>query len=88
MRVSPGCEFRLAEALELAISHGMGMALVEIKKADGSVTERLFNTKLSCPEHGVGIGELEPRMFSFNSPISGINYCNDYDILLKRKCYE
>lgn len=75
VRVSPGCEFRLAEALELAISHGMGMALVEIKKADGSVAERLFNTKLSCPEHGVGIGELEPRMFSFNSPFGACEHC-------------
>lgn len=38
--------------------------------------ERIYSTKLACPEHGVSIGELEPRMFSFNNPYGACPECN------------
>ncbi len=75
IKTAPGCDFRLAEALELAVSHGDGMVLVQIKHESGAEEERLFNTRLSCPVHGIGIGELEPRMFSFNSPFGACEHC-------------
>ncbi|MDR2162688.1 MAG: excinuclease ABC subunit UvrA [Clostridiales Family XIII bacterium] len=38
--------------------------------------EKILSTKLACPEHGVSIEELEPRMFSFNSPFGACPVCN------------
>jgi excinuclease ABC subunit A len=38
--------------------------------------EKVLSTKLACPEHGVSIEELEPRMFSFNSPFGACPVCN------------
>ena len=65
--IRPGIESRLAEAIELAILHGDGLVLAN---------ERVFSTKLACPEHGVGIEEMEPRMFSFNNPFGACPECN------------
>ena len=65
--IRPGVESRLAEAIELAILHGDGLVLAN---------ERVFSTKLACPEHGVGIEEMEPRMFSFNNPFGACPECN------------
>ncbi|MEG0663149.1 MAG: excinuclease ABC subunit UvrA, partial [Anaerovoracaceae bacterium] len=55
--VKEGAQSRFAEAAELAINHGDGLVLALI---DGE--ERVFSTALACPEHGVSIEELEPRM--------------------------
>ncbi|MBK5246484.1 MAG: excinuclease ABC subunit UvrA, partial [Peptostreptococcaceae bacterium] len=65
--IKPGIESRLTEAVELAISHGDGLVLAN---------DRVFSTKLACPEHNVGIEEMEPRMFSFNSPFGACPDCN------------
>ena len=65
--IRSGIESRLAEAIELAILHGDGLVLAN---------ERVFSTKLACPEHGVGIEEMEPRMFSFNNPFGACPECN------------
>lgn len=62
---------RIAEAVELAISHGDGLVAVNI----GGEEDRIFSTSLSCPEHGVSLGELEPRMFSFNNPYGACGSC-------------
>ncbi|MEG0391722.1 MAG: excinuclease ABC subunit UvrA [Anaerovoracaceae bacterium] len=69
--VKEGAQSRFAEAAELAINHGDGLVLALI---DGE--ERVFSTALACPEHGVSIEELEPRMFSFNSPFGACATCN------------
>ena len=66
---------RLTEACELAVSHGEGLIQVSVDK-DGSVEEKTFSTSLACPEHGVSIEELEPRMFSFNNPLGACSECN------------
>ena len=65
--IRSGIESRLAEAIELAILHGDGLVLAN---------ERVFSTKLACPDHGVGIEEMEPRMFSFNNPFGACPACN------------
>ncbi len=43
--------------------------------------ELLFSTKFACPEHGVSIEELEPRMFSFNSPFGACTSCKGLGFL-------
>ena len=75
--IKAGIESRLSEAVELAISNGEGLVTAAVLGEDGTETEELvFSTKLACPEHGVSIEELEPRMFSFNSPFGACVACN------------
>ena len=79
IKVRDGIRSRLAEACELAVTHGEGLIQVIIgtKAEDGSSidTEKTFSTSLACPEHGVSIEELEPRMFSFNNPLGACPEC-------------
>jgi len=73
--VREGQEGRLAEAVELAMKEGEGLLNVLLQDRDFS-KEQVFSTKLACPEHGVSIEELEPRMFSFNSPFGACESCS------------
>ncbi len=73
--VRDGQQGRLSEAIELAVSQGDGLCAALVQKGDDS-RELEFSTKLACPEHGVSLGELEPRDFSFNSPFGACPECN------------
>ena len=73
--VKPGQEGRIAEACELAIQEGEGLVVVEGDFMDKHY-EKTFSTKLACPDHGISIEELEPRMFSFNAPFGACPTCN------------
>ena len=75
IKVKDGVQSRLAEACELAIAHGEGLVQVIVDKGEGP-EEKTFSTSLACPEHGVSIEELEPRMFSFNNPLGACPECN------------
>lgn len=86
--VREGAEARLAEACELAIAQGEGLVLAQIAvKADPEAgreareTEKIYSTKLACPDHGISIEELEPRMFSFNNPFGACPECNGLGFL-------
>ncbi|WP_312653825.1 excinuclease ABC subunit UvrA [Aminipila sp.] len=75
--IKDGSESRLAEAVELAISHGNGLVIAQIhNKESEQPYDKVFSTKLACPEHGISLEELEPRMFSFNSPFGACPDCN------------
>ena len=71
---------RIAESVETAIAQGEGLvsAFISWPRPDGGTgeEEKVFSTKLACPEHGISIEELEPRMFSFNSPFGACPVCN------------
>lgn len=67
-----GARERLSEALELALKEADG--LVKITHADGS-TETL-SAKFICPDDGMSFPEVEPRLFSFNSPYGACPNCN------------
>lgn len=73
--IKPGQESRISEAVELAMHQGDGLVVVQFIDKDYQA-EKTFSTKLACPEHGVSIEELEPRMFSFNSPFGACPSCN------------
>ena len=75
IKVKDGVQSRLSEACELAINHGEGLIQVIVDN-DGEVEEKTFSTSLACPDHGVSIEELEPRMFSFNNPMGACPECN------------
>ena len=63
---------RLSEALELALKEADG--LVKIKHADGTL--ETLSSKFICPEDGASFPEVEPRLFSFNSPYGACPACN------------
>ncbi len=73
--VKEGQEGRIAEAVELAIAQGEGLVNVWFKDKDLE-KDQTFSTKLACPEHGASLPELEPRMFSFNSPFGACETCS------------
>ena len=50
---------------------------------DPSEHESIYSTKFSCPEHGVGIEEMEPRMFSFNAPYGACENCTGLGYTLR-----
>ena len=56
--------------------HGDGLVQVIVDKNGEGPEEKTFSTSLACPEHGVSIEELEPRMFSFNNPMGACPECN------------
>lgn len=63
---------RLGDSLESALRLAEGTALVDV--IDGE--EILFSEHHACPQCGFSIGELEPRMFSFNSPFGACQECD------------
>ncbi len=73
-----GIRPRLADSVETAIDVAEGLVLIDI---NGS--ENLFSTRLSCPDCGVSIPELSPRMFSFNSPYGACTQCSGLGYLMR-----
>lgn len=84
--VKEGIVRRLTDSLEQALKLAEGLVEVEI---NGEI--KLFSTKYACPDCDISIEELEPRMFSFNSPFGacpncaglGFTYSIDPDKLVK-----
>ncbi|KSU50140.1 excinuclease ABC subunit UvrA [Exiguobacterium sp. A1_3_1] len=70
--VRPDVEARLADSLETALRLADGRVIVDTM--DGN--ELLFSEHHACPICGFSIGELEPRMFSFNSPFGACTSCD------------
>ena len=62
---------RLAQSVETAATLAEGLVVVDVIDGD-SIT---FSENFACPEHGVGLPELEPRIFSFNSPHGACPRC-------------
>jgi excinuclease ABC subunit A len=64
---------RLAESVELALTTGEG--LMRAFLPDDGVDE-LYSERFACPEHGTFLEELEPRVFSFNTPYGACGECS------------
>ena len=76
--VRAGAESRLAGSLETAFAFGTGLAKVE-----HNGEEQLFSENYACPDCGVSIEELTPRMFSFNNPYGACPTCSGLGALMK-----
>ncbi|WP_437130616.1 excinuclease ABC subunit UvrA [Peptostreptococcus russellii] len=75
--VKDGIETRLADSIESAVKLSEGLVIIQELGRDGEEDkEVLFSTKFACPDHGIGIEELSPRMFSFNAPFGACEVCN------------
>ena len=69
--VSKDARQRLADALEQATQRGGDLVQVSMP-----TVERLLSTKFSCPDDGFSFPEIEPRLFSFNSPYGACPACS------------
>ena len=72
VRSTESARERLSEALELALKQADGLA--KIQHADG--TTETLSSKFICPEDGASFPEVEPRLFSFNSPYGACQACH------------
>jgi len=67
---------RLADSIETAVALATGMVEIETLPRDGTDgTTTLYSEQFACPDHGPVIPELEPRIFSFNSPHGACDRC-------------
>ncbi len=66
---------RLAESIETACESSGGILLVTRQGKEGGEEEVFFSQKNSCPDCGISISELQPRLFSFNNPFGACPEC-------------
>ena len=76
-----GKEFRqrLADSIETATTHSAGLVTVDLF----DLGENIFSMNYACPDCGISIEELAPRMFSFNSPFGACPTCDGLGVLMK-----
>jgi excinuclease ABC subunit A len=85
---------RLFEAAETALEHGKGLIRAVAfsgKRVKGNEKEILFSSQWSCPKDNFSFPEIEPRLFSFNSPYGACPACagvGKKDLFLGEKCPE
>lgn len=77
--VKEGIERRLTDSLETVLKLSGGLALIDII----GVEEKLFSQNYACPDCGIAMEELSPRMFSFNSPYGKCPSCDGLGVLTK-----
>ena len=78
---------RLAESIETSVNLANGLLFVEyedetLPKKFRKVENLIFSTKFACPESGFTIEEIEPRLFSFNSPFGACEECEGIGVKL------
>ncbi len=87
--VREGIARRLTDSLETVLKLADGLAMVDI----GGKEKQLFSQNLACPDCGISIEELQPRMFSFNNPFGACPACSgigsqmefDEDLIIPNK---
>ncbi|MDO4892698.1 MAG: excinuclease ABC subunit UvrA, partial [Eubacteriales bacterium] len=76
--IKPEISSRLSESIETASKHSGGIVMVNFGDEDV-----IFSQKYACPDHGVSIDDLTPRMFSFNNPFGACPKCTGLGVFLK-----
>lgn len=87
--IKDGITSRLTDSVETAAKLAKGIVLIDV--IDGEELE--FSQTFACPEHGISVTELAPRMFSFNNPFGACDLCGglgeytsiDEDLLIPDK---
>ena len=77
--IKPDIRSRLADSIETA--SGLTGGIVVINVIDGE--DITFSQNYACPEHGVSVEELTPRMFSFNNPFGACKKCTGLGVFMK-----
>lgn len=74
-----GIEGRLSDSIETALKLAEGLVVINVIGGE----DILFSEKFACPECGLSIDEIEPRLFSFNSPFGKCDYCDGLGSLIE-----
>jgi excinuclease ABC subunit A len=75
--LKPEVRARLADSVETALKLSQGLVIVSTQDDKGAWVDQVFSEQFSCPEHPeVSLTELEPRLFSFNSPHGACPSCH------------
>ena len=74
--IKDGIRERLSDSVETALQHGEGIVVIDIIDGD----EYIFSEKFACPDCGINLPELSPRVFSFNSPYGACPACDGLGI--------
>lgn len=77
--IKPEIISRLTDSIETASKLSGGITLVNFAGGE----DIIFSQKYACPEHGVSIDDLTPRMFSFNNPFGACPKCTGLGVFLK-----
>ncbi|PWI57639.1 excinuclease ABC subunit UvrA [Sulfoacidibacillus thermotolerans] len=77
--VKPGVNARVADSLETGLGLTGGTVVIDILQHE----ELLFSQNLACPVCGYSVGEISPRMFSFNSPFGACEVCSGLGVKLE-----
>lgn len=78
--IKEGLKERLSESVELALKKGEGLVVANLIEENRDL---VFSEKLSCPDCNTSIPEMEPRLFSFNSPFGACPECTGLGIKLE-----
>lgn len=70
---------RLSDSIETALKFSNGLVIINIINGE----DILFSQNYACPEHGISINELTPRMFSFNNPTGACDKCTGLGVFMK-----
>lgn len=73
LKIAPKIQQRLTESVEIALKMASGLIIVNFVDSD---EEKLFSEHFACANCGISFEELEPRMFSFNSPYGACPTCD------------
>ncbi len=72
LRMKADLRTRLFQSVETAVNLAEGLVVIDLLDEERDLT---FSERFACPEHGVGLPELQPRIFSFNSPHGACPRC-------------
>jgi excinuclease ABC subunit A len=76
LKISQENRSRIADSIETALKESKGTVCVaETTKEGKSLSEHFYSEKYACPDCGISIAEIEPRLFSFNSPYGACPEC-------------
>lgn len=77
--IHPDIRSRLSGSVETASALSGGLTIVSVVNGE----DHLFSQNYACPEHGISVEELTPRMFSFNSPFGACPKCSGLGVFMK-----
>ena len=80
LMVKEGMQMRLTESIETASALSGGLLIVDVNQGED---ELIFSQSFSCPDCGVDLMEIEPRMFSFNNPSGACPTCTGLGMQMK-----
>lgn len=77
--IKEGIRNRLAESVEVALKNAEDLVLIDINGKEN----KIYSANYACPDCGISIGELSPRMFSFNNPFGACPTCTGIGYLMR-----